>query len=198
MDEILTPRDVNGRDIELGEMRTGWLFFCCGLFLLKQNPHNWKIDFGWILFSPRRRAPRMSIRLTFAISPAIKENGLYVRAQPVSRGLSLKAADGIPKFNLLFDLSLCYHSECLSNAVRKHKPKLRGLSCNLMQNHPSREWTSGPIHNDASLWVSGSCQQLTACIGWHCMWFYYTWQESNTRYHQKEEFGFGFVALICN
>lgn len=82
----------------------------------------------------------MSIRLTFAISPAIKENGLYIRAQPVSRGLSLKAADGIPKFNLLFDLSLCYHSECLSNAVRKHKPMLRGgLSCNLMQNHPSRE-----------------------------------------------------------
>lgn len=82
----------------------------------------------------------MSIQLTFAISPAIKENGLYIHAQPTSCGLSLKAADGIPKFNLLFDLSLCYHSECLSNAVRKHKPMLGGgLSCNLMQNHPSRE-----------------------------------------------------------
>lgn len=82
----------------------------------------------------------MSIQLTFAISPAIKENGLYIHTQPVSRGLSLKAADGIPKFNLLFDLSMCYHSECLSNAVRKHKPMLQGgLSCNLMQNYPSRE-----------------------------------------------------------
>lgn len=134
------------------------------------------------------------------VGPAISNNGLYIHAHVLWAGIhKIKAADGIPKFNSLFDLSLCNHSEMQILTVY---PMLLGntrscfqqsLSCNLMWAHQCWEWKLWPIYRATLInWdpstANAPCIRDGLTRG----------LESNTRDHQGEECAFDFTVLIRN
>lgn len=102
-------------DVALREMSTCGFLFCCGLFLLKQKLNNNQKYSLLLNFTLSKKTSSMGKHLSNVCCKSNNKKQWFIRPCPVTvlwaRIHKIKAADGIPKFNLLFDLSLCYHSE---------------------------------------------------------------------------------------
>lgn len=102
-------------DVALEETSTCWFFFCCGLFLLKQITYNIQKKFTFVNFTLSKKTNSMVEHLSHVCGKSNKKRQWIIHSGPIYvlwAGIhKIKAADGIPKFNLLFDLSLCYCSE---------------------------------------------------------------------------------------
>lgn len=98
----------------------------------------------------------------------------------------IKAADGIPKFNLLFDSSLCYHSEMqtlnvyptlLENTRSCFVKVYHAIWCWIINSENENHCPS--IYRGIFLKLKGTCQQPILCVSemaFHVAWNHFSWQ----------------------